>query len=108
MTAFPFAGIINPRPYPPTGLTTARWAAEVPTELVAFTDLWLTQPHVDVLALFGHTSRISDGYPHVVEWQGIRLVEDGHCRVVRAALTTPVTAMTMRVFRGTNDGRPVA
>lgn len=97
---WPFAGVMADRPYPPTGLTTARWRAEVPTELVPFAGLWLTQTGVDILALFGYSTRlrVSDEYPHVVDWQGVRLLEDGHCRVVRAALTSPVTAMTMRVF----------
>jgi hypothetical protein len=95
---FPFAGVVTPRPYPPTGLTTARWAAEVPTALVAFADLWLTQDHANIPALFGHTDRVSDTYPHVVEWAGIRFLEDGHHRVVRTALTSPLTAMTMRVY----------
>jgi hypothetical protein len=98
--SFPFAGVMSVRPYPPTGLTTARWRAEVPTALVDFAGLWLTQDGVDILALFGHSTRrhLSDTYPHVVAWQGMYLLEDGHCRVVRAALTTPVTAMTMRLF----------
>jgi hypothetical protein len=86
------------RPYPETGLTTTRWQAEVGTELVPFVDLWLTQPGVDILALFGYSRRISDRYPHVVRWQGLNLLEDGHCRVVRTALTRQATAMTMRVF----------
>jgi hypothetical protein len=96
---WPFAGVMTARPYPPTGLTTARWSAEVPTELVVFADLWLTQEHVNSRALWGHTIRVSDTYPHVVQWRGVRLLEDGHNRVVRAALTSSVTAMTMRVFR---------
>lgn len=103
-TPFPFAGVMNARPYPPTGLTTARWRAEVPTMLVDFADLWLTQEYVNVLALWGHTTRlhVNDTYPHVVEWQGLLLAEDGHNRIVRAALTSPITAMTMRVFRSTD------
>jgi hypothetical protein len=90
--------VVAPRPYPPTGLTTARWAAEVPTALVPFADLWLTQEYANILALFGHTDRVSDAHPHVVRWHGICLLEDGHNRVVRAALTSPLTAMTMRVL----------
>lgn len=97
---FPFAGIMCPRIYPETGLTTARWQAEVPTRPVAFAELWLTQEGVDILALFGRSSRadVSDEFPHVVQWQGIHLLEDGHCRVVRAALCTDQTFMDMRVY----------
>lgn len=95
---FPFAGVVNPRPYPPTGLTTARWAAEVPVETVRFADLWLTQAGVNVPALFGLTDRVSDVYPHVVRWQTMRLLEDGHHRVVRAALRHGLTEAPMRVF----------
>lgn len=96
---FPFAGVMCPRIYPETGLTTARWQAEVPTRWVRFADLWLTQDHVDILALFGRSSRaaVSDEFPHVVVWQDIRLVEDGHCRIVRAALCADQTGMDMRV-----------
>ncbi len=96
---FPFAGVDSKRPYPPTGLTTARWVAEVPTENVAFADLWLTQRQADIPALFGITDRVSDDYPHVVEWPGIRYVEDGHNRVVRAALCDQATTLPMRVYR---------
>lgn len=97
---FPFAGIMQPRIYPQTGLTTARWIAEVPTRWVRFADLWLTQDGVDILALFGHSVHIGplDDFPHVVEWQGIRCLEDGHHRVVRAALCTDQAGMDMRVF----------
>jgi len=93
----PFAGVISTRPYPPTGLTTARWAAEVAPVEVAFADLWLTQERVVIPALWGQTDRASDAYPHVVRWQGTNYVEDGHNRIVRAALGAGVTSMPMRV-----------
>jgi hypothetical protein len=99
---FPFAGVMDVRPYPPTGLTTARWAAEVEPQTVEFAGLWLTQPSVNILALFGHSDRASDGFPHVVAWQGIHLLEDGHHRVVRAALCHGLTELPMRVFRSPN------
>lgn len=98
VTGFPFAGVVAERPYPPTGLTTARWAAEVPARNVEFTDLWLTQPGVNVLALFGLSDRISDQFPHVVTWQGLHFLEDGHNRLVRAALCLKATAATVRVY----------
>ncbi len=98
MTSFPFAGLISERPYPPTGLTTARWAAEVPVRVVQFRDLWLTQAGVNIPALFGLTDRTSDVYPHVVQWQQMKLLEDGHHRVVRVALCHGITEAPMRVF----------
>lgn len=104
--AFPFAGIYLDRPYPPTGLTTARWAAEVPTAEVAFGALWLTQGHVYTTALFGVAETVRDPLPHVVAYGGLLLLEDGHNRVVRTALGGALK-MRMRVFQhpGTAHGR---
>lgn len=99
VVGFPFAGVVDQRPYPATGLTTARWAVEVPADNVQFADLWLTQPGVNILALFGRSDRISDQFPHVVAWQGRLWLEDGHNRVVRAALCLRATAATVRVHR---------
>lgn len=96
--ALPFAGIIDHRPYPPTGLTTKRWAGEVPPRDVNFADVFLTQPGVRVGPLFGVTDRVSDSYPHVVYWRGFLYLEDGHHRVVRAAMSRTRQAMTMRVY----------
>lgn len=96
--ALPFAGIIEGRPYPPTGLTTARWRAEVPARDVNFADVFLTQNGVRVGPLFGVTDRDSDAHPHVVLWQGRLYLEDGHHRVVRTAMTGSRQAMSMRVF----------
>lgn len=93
----PFRGIAPGRPYPPTGLTTARWAAEVPPVEVAFADLWLTQEHVSVAALWGHTDRVSDAFPHAVSWRDALFLEDGHHRIVRLALSG-VDSTLMRVF----------
>lgn len=96
---FPFRGWVITRPYPETGLTTARWATEVPTETVAIERLWLTQVHLRVWALFGLDNEACDAYPHVVAYGGELYLEDGHHRVVRSVLRGS-TAMTMRVFRG--------
>lgn len=84
--SLPFKGISAGRPYPPTGLTTARWIAEVPVEVVPLARLYLTQPGVDIAALFGLSEHISDRYPHVVAWDGELYLEDGHTRVVRVAM----------------------
>lgn len=99
--AFPFRGVVCNRPYPPTGLTTARWAAEVPVAEVDLSRVWLTQGGVNIAALFGHTIRESDEHPHVVVWRGELYLEDGHHRAVRAALRSTVTHMTARVFEHT-------
>jgi hypothetical protein len=96
---FPFAGIDEHRNWPATGLTTARWVAEIPAEHVLFCHVWLTQRHVDVAALFGVTLRKSDQHPHCVAWNGRLHVEDGHHRVVRAALYDRLTGMPMRIYR---------
>lgn len=95
----PFAGIRSGRPWSATGLTTARWIGEVPVFEVALADLWLTQEHLDTAALFGRLDEAAswDPLPHVVTWRGTRYLEDGHHRVVRAALVG-ATAMWMRVF----------
>lgn len=88
MARFPFAGIVPERPYPQTGLTTARWRAEVAPMIVLFRGLWLTQQGVDVMSLFGipaeHTA--DDPVPHVVFHNGRYYLEDGHSRVIRLAM----------------------
>lgn len=97
--SFPFAGIVTERPYPPTGLTSARWLNEVRIEPVEFAELYLTQNGVRISPLFGvepHES--SDLFPHVVQWNGKRYLENGHHRVTRAALVYNFVAMLMRVF----------
>jgi hypothetical protein len=96
----PFRGITDQRPYPPTGLTTARWIAEVPAFPVRFENIVLTQTGVRIAPLFGITDPHSAGdtTPHIVAWQGQFYLEDGHHRVVRAALTAPWRSIPMRVF----------
>lgn len=109
---FPFSGVVERRPYPPTGLTTERWRREVPIELVELRHLTLTQRHLYVDALLGYEG-VPDGdaYPHVVSFDGKLYLEDGHTRVVREVLIRRTNALFMRVFRGggyrPND-RPLA
>jgi hypothetical protein len=95
----PFMGILTERPYPPTGLTTARWIENVFSQPVYLRDLWLTQNGVRIGPLFGLTDihASADIYPHVVSWRGELYLEDGHHRVVREALAG-VRVMAMRVF----------
>ena len=101
MISFPFAGIVEQRPYPPTGLTTARWMAEIPTETVRLTELYLTQNGVKIDALFGARDQHSsiDRYPHVVAWDGKLYLEDGLHRVMRHYIDSAAPALVMRVFR---------
>lgn len=97
----PFRGIDTTRPYPPTGLSTARWVQEVDVEPVLFSTLVLTQTGVRIAPLFAgpaDLNRRHDELPHVVDFNGTRYLEDGHHRVVRAAVAGS-TGMLMRVFR---------
>lgn len=85
-----FAGFVEPRPYPITGLTTQLWIDTVPVLKVDFSDLWLTQDYVKIDMLFltddiNH-SWSGDQFPHVVLWDGRMFLEDGHNRITRAAL----------------------
>jgi hypothetical protein len=95
---FPFRDIVTDRPYPPTGLTTARWAAEVKPVVVRLETLILTQDGVRIGPLFGVLDRESDAFPHAVDHHGQLYLEDGHHRVVRAALRDRIRTMWMRVF----------
>lgn len=85
---FPFAGIVSERPYPETGLTTQRWKTEVRPSLIRFKSIWLTQEGVAILSLFDIPSSHSadDRYPHVVYFNGMYFLENGHSRIVRMAL----------------------
>lgn len=96
----PFAAIITWRPYPDTGLTTARWQAEIPVQDVPFAALTLTQDHLHIRALLGHSDPrgSTDAYPHAVRWVGRLYLEDGAHRAVRAALLSGRPSMPMRVF----------
>lgn len=90
------------RPYPPTGLTTAAWS-ELEPVLVDLDHVTTTQDAADLRSLVHGLRRgESDVYPHVVEWQGRRYLEDGHNLAVRRYLRG-VTIQRCRVFR-----RPVS
>lgn len=76
------------RDWPPTGLTTARWMAEVPAMVVTIANLWATQEHLHTHALTPHHQPYGiDPLPHVIRWRGHDYVEDGHHRITRAAMT---------------------
>lgn len=74
------------RPYPATGLTSARWRA-VPVVTLRLADVVTTQRHVAIDALLDdeHRSYVGDPVPHVVHWRGRHYLEDGHTRVTRLA-----------------------
>lgn len=73
------------RPYPPTGLSTQQWR-DVPIVFVRFDHLTTTQDGVFLHAVFGERRPGSDVFPHVVEYEGILYLEDGHTRVAREFL----------------------
>lgn len=97
----PFKRILNYRPYSPTGMTTARWVAEIPVEPIKLRELWLTQDQVSVAALFDlqDSTRPSDLYPHVVSHDGELYLEDGHHCVLRAYFLFCTPVLFMRVLR---------
>lgn len=79
----------NGTPWGETGMTTARWKAEVVPELVRIADLTATQPGVLFHALATDWSEPpvgGDPLPHVIAHRGALYLEDGHHRVTRAAL----------------------
>lgn len=82
-----FKGIAS-RDWPPTGLTTQGWIDQVPPQYVPIRTLWATQPHLHTHALTTtHTpTHGTDDLPHVIHWAGEYYIEDGHHRIIRAAL----------------------
>ena len=81
-----FAGISEDRPWPPTGLTSAKWLGK-PVVSFKIADLVVTQPGVLFDALMREPTPVGgDEYPHVVMWNGTQYLEDGHHRVMRALL----------------------
>lgn len=76
----------NGEPWGNTNMTTTKWLQQ-PTQTFHITDLIATQPSVLLHALTDtHQTHGQDKYPHVIQWQGNTYLEDGHHRVVRAAL----------------------
>lgn len=73
-------------PWGSSGLSSATWR-DVPAVDVKIADLVATQPGVLFEALAADAAPVGgDPLPHVIEWRGERYLEDGHHRVVRAAL----------------------
>ncbi len=92
-----FAGIVQPRPYGPTGLTTATWLSDTPVHDVTLSELYLPQKGVRIRGLL-HVGTYRP--PFAVHYDGCLYLEDGHHRVVRYALTHPDSpTMPMHVYR---------
>ena len=90
----------NGAPWGHTGFNTQGWIVNVPVSWVRISDLIATQPGVllEHLKETGeHYSYTGDPVPHVVIWNDKKYLEDGHHRVVRAALRGQVY-VEARVF----------
>lgn len=72
-------------PWGETGMTSGRWLG-VPARLVRIDTLIATQDGVYFHGLHAVTHPGGDPLPHVIAWRGREYLEDGHHRVVRAAL----------------------
>lgn len=83
-------------PWGPTGMTSARWR-DVPPRLVRIDALIATQDGVYFHGIHADTHVGGDPLPHVVSWRGREYLEDGHHRVMRAALAG-ATYMEARVL----------
>lgn len=81
-----FAGVDVSRPWPKTGMTSEKWL-EVPTRAVQIRSLFATQDGVYLKPLVEPEAPVGgDDYPHVIIWKQRYYLEDGHHRVVRAAM----------------------
>lgn len=80
------------------GMTTQRWMTEIEAVEVEIEDLIPTQPGVFYHALTEQSPMGDDPLPHAVEVNGLLFLEDGHHRVMRAALSG-LTRMQIRVMK---------
>lgn len=84
-----FAGVVSRdggEPWPDQGMTSELWWRQPVGEFM-IDELVATQPGILFAALNeGTVPYGGDPLPHVVRWQGVSYLEDGHHRVVRAAL----------------------
>lgn len=95
-----FRSAIEERIWPETGLTTDRWMTEIGLELVDLTDLIATQPTLTARGLsLNHASGTysRDPYPHIIRYNGLHYIEDGHHRIARWMMGGITTAL-VRVF----------
>jgi hypothetical protein len=86
------------RPYPETGLTTELWIATVKIEWVLWSSVITTQSGVTIHGMLSEVPRGADAWPHIVVYQGVSYLEDGHTRMVKSILAGKVGA-DCRVFR---------
>jgi hypothetical protein len=103
-----FAGVIsrdNGEPWGTPGMTTAKWRA-VPVVGVRIAELIATQPGVLFSSLRADAPDPvgGDPFPHVIAWRGELYLEDGHHRVVRAALRGETTVQARRLAVNDEEG----
>lgn len=81
------AGVLPERLWPTTGLTSRTWLNQ-PVAVFEIATLWACQRGVHFAHLIGPPPEPygGDPLPHVVIWNGERVIEDGHHRVMRALL----------------------
>lgn len=98
-----FPGIAE-RPYDQALLAVVPWSTITPRR-VRFAELWLTQDRLTIAAMLGLRSFSTDPNPRVVRFEGKLFLEDGHHRVIRAALRGRPAA-SMRVVDFDRTGVP--
>lgn len=92
----PFKSIVD-RPYDQAALKEFDWSRVKP-ELVHFSEINLTQSHLNIEGLLGKQYS-GDPYPRLIEWKGEYYLEDGHHRLVmQAAVDRVYTAAWCRVL----------
>lgn len=84
-------------------MSSAKWLGVMP-EVVTIEDLTATQPGVLLHALIGVGTPVGgDPLPHVIDWRGVRYLEDGHHRVMRALLRGEHTIVARVLHLGTGQ-----
>jgi hypothetical protein len=81
-----FKSVDTSRSWPTTGMTSEKWLS-VRTFSVKIDSLVATQDGVFIHPLIDPPAPVGgDEFPHVVFWNNILYLEDGHHRVVRAKI----------------------
>jgi hypothetical protein len=94
----PFAGVLESRDWPLTGLSTRGWLRIRPQE-VEIGLIWASQDGIFLEPLIRAVpgSCSGDPVPHLVLWNGRLSCEDGHHRLIRAAINGQ-TKVLARVY----------